>query len=192
MIPTLIGDPAMASLERFRKAAGRAAKAAARGAGAYIPEKLRNTAYLRTFALLRIPMMFYVAPTVLESSLERCQVVIKLNRRTKNHLGSMYFGVLAIGADCAGGLIAMRAIEEGGHDVSLVFKDFKADFLKRPESDVVFTCKDGRLIQDMIRETLETGERVSRPIRVTGTCPDKFGDEPVAEFILTLSLKKKS
>ena len=44
-----------------------------------------------------------------------------LRRRTKNHLGSMYFGVLAVGADITGGFLAMEPIQESGRNITLNF-----------------------------------------------------------------------
>lgn len=70
----------------------------------------------------------------------------------------MYFGALAIGADVAGGFMAMDKAESRGVKISLAFKAVKAEFLHRPESDVYFTCTDGKLIDDMLDETLYTGK----------------------------------
>jgi acyl-coenzyme A thioesterase PaaI-like protein len=156
--------------------------------GNMLPEKLRNTLGVRAFGLFKIPLLFFVSPTVLDLSDQRCVVRIPLNRRTRNHLKSMYFGTLACGADISGGLIAMRLI---GNKASLVFKDFHAEFLKRPESDVLFTCEDGPVIQELVRKTLASDERQHAPVQVVATCPDKFGSEPVAKFTLTLSLKRR-
>jgi acyl-coenzyme A thioesterase PaaI-like protein len=145
---------------------------------------------LRAFGLLKIPLLAYVRPQVIERSLDRYIVKIPLTRRTKNHLGSMYFGTLAVGADCAGGMLAQEHVRASGQKISLIFKDFKADFLKRPESDVHFTCNDGALIAEQVRQAVTTGQRQNRPVEIIATCPEKSGDTPVARFVLTLSLKK--
>ena len=42
-----------------------------------------------------------------------------------------------------------------------------------------------------MRKAIETGERVNLPVPVTATVPSVFGDEPVAEFVITLSVKEK-
>lgn len=156
----------------------------------FLPETTRETIKLRTFGLLKIPVLFLISPTVLEVSEEKVEVRIPLNRRTRNHLRSMYFGVLAAGADCACGALTFHLIDKmaKGH-VNLIFKDFKAEFLKRAEGDVVFTCVQGPLIQEAIRLALNTKERQSIPVEVTATVPSKLGSEPVARFVLTLSLK---
>jgi len=102
---------------------------------------------------------------------------------------SMYFGTLAIGADCAGGLLAMHLISKSKKKVSIVFKDFKAEFLRRPEGDTHFTCPDGALIKKQISEALKGKKRVNKTIKIIATTPKLSGNEPVAKFELTLSLK---
>jgi acyl-coenzyme A thioesterase PaaI-like protein len=160
-----------------------------------LPPTLKETVKLRTVGLLKIPVLFFLSPTVLELDDYRCVVRIPLTRRAKNHLGSMYFGALCAGADCAGGLIAWKLGDEAaarGHKIALVFKDFKADFLKRAEGDVHFTCEEGQAIRQMVDRVIATGERQNLPVQVTATVPSKLGKEPVAQFTLTLSLKRTS
>jgi len=146
---------------------------------------------MRALGFLKIPLIFFVSPSVVELTDEKCVVKIRLNYRTKNHLGSMYFGTLATGADIAGGLIAWRLISQNGNRVNLVFKEFHADFLKRPEGDVYFTCTDGVQIKQLVERALASSERENLPVTIIATCPAKLGQEPVAKFTLTLSLKKK-
>ena len=96
---------------------------------------LVETWKLRAFAWARIPLIAWVRPSVVALDDTRAVVRIPHGRRTRNHLGSMYFGALAIGADLAGGLVAMREIDRlrraGGPSVSLVFKDVRGEFLRR-------------------------------------------------------------
>ncbi len=157
-----------------------------------IPSKIRETVVLRTFGFLKVPMLFYVGPVVQEMTDHHCVVKVPLTRRTKNHLNSMYFGALAVGAECAGGVIAMRYIQETGSKVSLIFKDFQAEFLKRAEGDVHFTCEQTKAVKDLVYRAMETGERQNMLLHIVATVPSKLGAEPVARFKLTLSLKRRS
>lgn len=154
--------------------------------------RLKETFFLRSFGWLKVPLIFFCSPSVAEISDERVAVRIPLRRRTMNHLRSLYFGTLCVGADVAGGLIAMRLIQQAGNRVSLVFKDFQAEFLKRAEGDTLFTCADGAAIRACVERAMASGERENIPVHVVATVPSKFGDEPVAKFVLTLSLKRKS
>lgn len=156
-----------------------------------ITEKTRETLSLRLFGLARIPLLFYVGVTVTELSPGRMVVRIPLRRRTKNHLGSMYFGALCIGADCAPGAFAMYLIRQQPERISMVFKDFQAEFLKRAEGDVDFICAQGKEISELVALAAATDERVERQVDVIATVPS-LSDEPVARFKLTLSLKKRT
>tara|TARA_Y100000296_G_scaffold85724_1_gene122652 strand:+ start:175 stop:675 length:501 start_codon:yes stop_codon:yes gene_type:complete len=156
-----------------------------------LPESIRDTALLRAFGFFKVPLINYVSPKVKELSVDRTELIIPLNRRTKNHLNSMYFGVLAVGADCAGGLMAMKLIIDSGKNVSLAFKEFHAEYLKRPEDDTHFICTQGKEIKDFVQMVLNSDERHNMPVEIIATCPKKLGDEVVARFTLTLSLKKK-
>ena len=155
-------------------------------------KNIKATWFIRYFGLMKVPLIFYCRPSVVKLSNETAEIKIPLRRRNKNHLRSMYFGALAVGADVAGGVLAMDQIRKSGRKISLVFKDFSADFLKRPEGDTHFTCNDGLAIKQLIDEAIEKGERVNLPLKITATVPKIFSDEPVAEFILTLSLKDKT
>ena len=155
-------------------------------------QRFQQTFGMRLFGWLKIPLLASVRPSVVELSDTRCVVRIPLRRWSKNHLGSMYFGALAIGADCAGGLLAMDQIKRSGKQVSLVFKSFQATFLKRPESDVYFICDGGLAIRDQVRRTLESEERITEPMAIQAAVKLPDGTfEPVAEFVLELSLKRR-
>jgi acyl-coenzyme A thioesterase PaaI-like protein len=158
----------------------------------FMPENKQATLMLRLFGFTKIPLLLYVRPSVVEISEKKVVVKIPLRRRTKNHLRSMYFGALAIGADCSGGLMAMRLIEESPHNIALVFKTLSAEFLKRAEGDVYFTCEEGDAIAELVNEAALSSERVESPIHVVATVPGKLGNEPVAKFTLILSIKKRS
>lgn len=150
---------------------------------------LKETAFLRLVSL-RIPALLFVGPRVLELDGGGCAVKIPLDLRTKNHLGSMYVGVLCAGADLASGLNAAWLIFRKHRKVKLSFKNLNADFLKRADGDVVFRSRDGTKIREAVERADATGERVTVPIDVVATVPEKYGDEPVARFTMGLSLKR--
>ncbi|MCF8259072.1 MAG: YiiD C-terminal domain-containing protein [Flavobacteriales bacterium] len=155
------------------------------------PKKILQQAnfFLRTIGLRQIPLIYYVGARVVETTDRKTVLRIPLNRRTKNHLGSMYFGALAIGADVTGAWVAFQLLQQSKQEVSIVFKDLKAEFLMRPEGDVHFTCTDSRAIREAFAATIADGKRKNLPVRVIATVPSKTGDQPVAKFELTLSAK---
>ncbi|MFK8136779.1 MAG: PaaI family thioesterase [Bdellovibrionales bacterium] len=151
----------------------------------YFKESLK----LNLFGIAKIPLIVFCTPSVVKLDDENCEIKIPLRYRTKNHLGSMYFGALAIGGDLASGLAAMFAIDKSEKKISLVFKDFKANFLKRPTEDVIFRCQSVKETNELVKEAESTTERVERPIEVVAIGA-KSGDL-YAEMTLTLSLKQR-
>lgn len=151
----------------------------------------KETALVQLIGFARLPMVFFVGPRVLELDDAGCVVEIPLNYRTRNHLGSLYLGALTVGADLAAGLNAMAAIRRKHPRVSLVFKEFQAEFLKRCEGNTLFRCCQGAAIDAAVARADESGERVAMTVAITATVPSKLGDEPVARFTLGLSLRRR-
>jgi acyl-coenzyme A thioesterase PaaI-like protein len=152
---------------------------------------LKATWSLRLFAITRIPLIAIVRPTLLKADRESCVVRLPLSWLAKNHLGSLYFGALCIGADLAGGLIVMNLIRARASRVAFLFKDYHADFHKRAEGATVFSCHDGKKLLALLDRAETSGEREEDVVNVVATVPDKLGDEPVATFRLTISMKKR-
>ena len=147
---------------------------------------------LIAFGKHKVPLIGYCEPTLISLSDQHCEVMIPLNNKTQNHVNSLYFGTMSIGADITGGFLAMMIGEQSNHTIELLFKDFKADFIKRAMADTHFHCHDGQLIQKMIQETVQTKKRVNKTISITATTPNVTGNEVIATFELTLSLKAKT
>lgn len=136
----------------------------------------------------KIPILGFTGPRLVSINEEEVVMKIKLRRRTKNHLNSMYFGALAVGADTAAGIHAYYLGVEKKVNLSLAFKSCKAEFLKRAETDIRFVCKEGKKIAQQMDDSLKMGERVNEDIYVEAL---NSSDELVATFIMTLSLKVK-
>ncbi|MDD2928828.1 MAG: DUF4442 domain-containing protein [Sideroxydans sp.] len=155
-----------------------------------LSDEIRETWKLRVFGLARIPLLFYVGISIVELTPARMVIRIPLRRRTKNHLGSMYFGALCIGADVAPGAYAMYLIQRQPVRINMVFKDFQAEFLKRAEGDVHFICNQGKEIAALVAQAAASEERVEKQLDVLATVPS-VSDEAVARFKLTISLKQR-
>ena len=143
---------------------------------------------IKAFGFRKIPLIYYCGVKVVELTEDHLEVRIPLGRRTRNHLNSMYFGALAIGADVAGGLLAFLHMQRTGRKMTIVFKDMKADFLKRAEGDVHFICNQNVEIAKMISRIEASGDRENIEVDVTAIVPSK-SNEAVAKFRLTLSAK---
>jgi hypothetical protein len=152
-----------------------------------------NTLAVRLWSFQNVFFLWLAKPSVVQLNDAGCVIRIPLNWRTRRRdIHAMYLGVLCMGADVAAGLPAFDLVRRRKVRVSFIFKDIKAEFLKRAEGDVHFTNEDGPLIQSLIDRALSSGVREEATVRVTATVPAKLGTEAVARFELTLSIKART
>lgn len=145
--------------------------------------------FLWYFGHFKVPLIGHLRPKLITLNEQQLVVKIRLNRRSKNHLNSMYFGALSIGADLAGGLHAFYHADLAKVKMSMAFKSFQAQFLRRPESDVYFVCDNGDSVKAMLEQSKVSGERVNQLIPVKAYINYPEHPEEVADFKLELSVK---
>ena len=136
-------------------------------------------------------MIGYCRPRVINVSDNEVVLSIPLNRKTRNHVGSMYIGAMTVGVDFVTGLTAMTSIKKSKKNIVLIFKDLKSSFIKRAEGETFFTCNHTKEIKAAVKKVVDSKQRVNIEVPIIATVPEKFGDEPVAEFTITLSMKEK-
>ena len=147
-------------------------------------KKMRWLLFLLGF--MKIPMIRYTKPKLLAIDDNTVRVKIKLRRRTKNHLSSMYFGALSVGADIAGGIQVFYFSKKMDRKVSFEFKGMNAQFLKRAESDIIFESNEGQKIQKAMEKSLKEGSRINDSIMVEAKNDQ---GEVVATFEMIVSVR---
>lgn len=150
---------------------------------------LKYTALIRLYTFLKIPLLWSVRPSLISVDDEKTVLKVPLFRRTQNHLKVMYFGALAMGGEACVAAAAIKAIHDSGKKVDYIFKDFHADFLKRAESDVHFICEQNKAIVELVQKAISSKVRESQKFESYALTPDKTGNEKVASFTVTLSVK---
>lgn len=154
-------------------------------------KNLKITGFLNLFGLTKVPLILFCAPRVVEVTDEKFVVKIPLSYRTKNHLNSMYFAALAVGAEISVAAPAVFAINDGKYKIDFVFKDFQANFLKRPDGDVHFVCDSVKDVVALIEEAVNSPERLERKIQGYAIVPSKDPNDSVMTYQLTLSVKNR-
>lgn len=135
--------------------------------------------------VFKIPMIGYTRPKVLVLNDEQLVIEIKLSRRTKNHLQSMYFGALMVGVDLAAGMHAVYFSEKLNCKISLAFKSVQAEFLKRAEGTVQFKMNEGNKVRAIINTSMIEKRRVNDFLEIEMY----VGVEMIAKAKMELSVK---
>ncbi|MGB0431903.1 MAG: DUF4442 domain-containing protein [Bacteroidia bacterium] len=144
------------------------------------------------FGLVKIPLIRFVRPKIIEFDADHIVVKIPLRRRNKNHLKSMYFGAFAIGADLAAGFLAFWLFQEKKLKASFAFKSFNSEFLRRAMHDVYFECHAGSAILEAVNEAQEKSERINKMVNVDAYCYENGEKVKVAEMEIEASIKVKT
>jgi hypothetical protein len=142
----------------------------------------------------KIRLLAFISPKVVYYSQEKLVVKVKLNRRTRNHLNSMYLGALVMGAELSAGLPYAYFATTEKLNFSLVFASMESKYLKRPDSHVYFEVQDLSIFESLLAETKLSGERMSKDVHVDAYIHYDSDDlkEKVATFKLELSVKVKN
>lgn len=154
-------------------------------------ENLKLTAVINAYSAFRIPLLGMITPRVVELSETRSVVRVRLDLRTRNHLGVMYFGALCMGAELSIALKCLDAISKSGQKIDFIFKDFKSDFVKRADGHVHFICAEADLVKDLIQQACVSKERLSQTFKGYAIVPGQ-SEEPVMNYQLTLSVKNRT
>lgn len=156
-----------------------------------MPNRFISNLKLKLYTLVRIPLIAFVSLRIKSLTDNESVARIPLCYRTKNHVGSMYFGALGIGAEMCVGLLAMHHIAKTGQNIVPIFKDFHADYKKLAKGHVHFICREGEKVKSLVTQAAKDGERHNAAINGFAVVPSINPEEPVMEFTITLSLKRK-
>jgi acyl-coenzyme A thioesterase PaaI-like protein len=153
-------------------------------------DQVKNISYWRRMLWLmgkfKIPMIAFVRPKLVQLDGQKVVLRIRLGRRSRNHLKSMYFGALAVGADTAAGLHAFYFSRELGVKPSFAFKSMSAEFHRRATDHVLFICEDGQKIRDIVVRAKQSADRINGKVGVKAVT---VSGEHVADFIMEISVK---
>jgi hypothetical protein len=156
----------------------------------HLMAKIKFTALINLFSLLKLPLLAFVTPEFTEFTDEKCVVKIRLGYRTRNHLNSMYFGALAMGAELSIAAAAIQAIQDSGQRIDFIFKDFEAKFLKRGDAHVLFICDQVADVRALVQTAAASNKRSEQTFQ--GFARTVNSEEPIMTYRLTLSVKKAS
>lgn len=154
-------------------------------------EALKLTAIVNGISLLKLPLLAFISPRIVKCSEEQSVVKVGLGMRTRNHLGVMYFGALAMGAELSIAVKAVQEIQRSGQKIDFLFKNFKSEFHKRADGDVHFICDEAHAVAELIRLSARSAERHEATFKGRAIVPSK-GPDAVMDYELTLTVKNRS
>ena len=144
---------------------------------------------LNVFLFFKLPSAFWSGIRVKSISKEQCMVTVKHRWFNQNPFKSMYFAVQAMAAELTTGALVMMQIKKSGKNISMLVANNNSNFSKKATGRITFTCNDGHLIEEAIKQTIATGEGQTIWMKSVGV-NEKI--EQVSEMNFEWSIKLKA
>lgn len=134
----------------------------------------------------KLPSAVFWRLKIKSLSLEKCEVSIPFFWRSQNPFQSIYFAALAGAAELSTGALCQLGMAGKGK-FSMLVVDFRAEYHKKANQKIIFTCDQGAELSQLI-DSLQPQETGTLTMISTGRNPQ--GDV-VAKFYVTWSFKRK-
>jgi Domain of unknown function (DUF4442) len=150
---------------------------------------VRHPFKFRLFLLKKLPAAFFAGIRIQFADERQAVVTVKYQWLTTNPFRSTYFACLNMAAEMSTGILAMANIYQQTPAVSMLVVQSDAVYYKKAVGITRFTCEDGAMIKQAVREAMASGKSVAVTARAVG----KDAEEAVvAECRFTWSFKVKS
>jgi hypothetical protein len=142
----------------------------------------------RMFLLYKLPAAFFSGVRVKEVDESKCIVSIPYKWLTQNPFGSAYFASLSMAAEMSTGVLAMMYLYKTKPAVSMLVTKMEAHYFKKATGKTYFICEQGKELNFIIQEAIQTGEPKEIVVRSAGT---NIKGEKIADFDFTWSFKSR-
>jgi hypothetical protein len=150
-------------------------------------KKMSNPLYFWFGMLVKLPSAIFWKFRIKELDANKCVVTIPYSWRTQNPFKSIYFAAMAGAGELSTGALCQLAISGLGK-FSMLVVDFRAEYFKKANQKITFTCEQGQELFDII-ESLKPRDTGKLTMISSGKNPQ---GEEVARFYVTWSFKRKA
>ena len=141
------------------------------------------------FTLLKLPSVWLCGIRVTSLEQSFCEAKVKHRWINQNPFNSMFWAVQGMAAELTTGMLLMQEIQISKKKVSMLVLNNKANFSKKAQGRITFSCNSADLITNAIKKLLETDK--PQTLWLTSKGMDENNDlVSTFEFEWTLLIKK--
>ena len=149
-----------------------------------------NPSKINTFLLFKLPSAYFTGVRVKSISEITCITTVKHGWINQNPFNSLFWAVQGMAAELSTGALVMYKIRESKRNISMLVLNNKATFSKKARGRILFSCNDGKILNDAINKAISTGE--GQTVWMQSEGKDEVGDVVSNfQFEWTLKLKQK-
>ncbi|WP_242203597.1 DUF4442 domain-containing protein [Aestuariivivens insulae] len=144
---------------------------------------------LNVFTIFKLPSAYLCGVRTKHIDANTCVVTVRHRWINQNPFKSMFWAVQGMAAEFTTGALVMNKIKTFGKPISMLVTSNKATFTKKATGKITFTCNDGGLVDETIKQAVETNE--GQTIAMTSVGVNEKGEE-VSAFTFKWSIKVRS
>lgn len=110
------------------------------------------------YTMFKLPSAFLCGVRTKYIDNQKSIVTVKHRWINQNPFKSMFWAVQGMAAEFSTGALVIGKIQESGKRISMLVTTNNATFTKKATGKITFTCNDGHLIDEAIKNTVKTGE----------------------------------
>ena len=136
-----------------------------------------------------VPMGFISGIRLVHLDEEKSVAEVPFRWWNKNPFNSIYFAVQSMAAELSTAAHAMMALKGFDADIALTIVELKAEFVKKAQSKITFSCLDYDKYYKAIALLKQPGDTGTVTVKTVGR---DVNDNEVATFYFTWSFKRRS
>jgi hypothetical protein len=139
------------------------------------------------FMFTKLPGAWFFGIKVTQLTATSSAVTLPYRWSTKNPFNSIYFAAQCAAGELATGVLATLALQ-GQPSASILVAEVKAEFLKKADSTITFSCQQGNEVIATVKEAMASG--TSQTITMTAVGKNSKA-ELVSNIYITWTFKKR-
>ncbi len=141
------------------------------------------------FNLFNLPAAYFTGVRAKAIDDASCIVTVKHRWISQNPFKSMFWAVQGMAAELTTGALVLKKIHESNQKISMLVLNNNAAFTKKATGRITFKCLDGQLVDDAIKQTIDTGEAQTVWMKAIGVNTEGV-EVSTFNFEWTLKLKR--
>lgn len=142
---------------------------------------------MRLFLFWKLPAAWFMGIGVRACDEERAVVALPYGWRSQNPFRSTYFAAQCAAGELSTGLLCLTHLQEQP-PVSMLVTRVEAEFFKKADATLLFTCTAGKEVAQLVGRILQSGEAETLTMVSRGQLPD---GQLAARITITWSFKWK-
>jgi hypothetical protein len=144
---------------------------------------------LNRFLALKLPSAYLSGIRVSSLSDHKATATVRHRWINQNPFNSLYWATQGMAAELATGVLMMKKIKESNQNISMLVVKQEGHFTKKATGKITFCCDEGKVIDDMLKTTISSGEGQILVLKASGINEE---NEMVSNWEFTWSLKLKT